>query len=55
LSTLPKRLEEGGFRWPKIENGVMRLSAAQLSALIEGLDWRRVRQAKDVAAPQLAG
>jgi transposase len=50
-----KRLEEGGFRWPKIENGVMRLSAAQLSALIEGLDWRRVRQAKDVAAPQLAG
>ena len=38
-----KRLEEGEFRWPKIEDGVMRLSAAQLSALLEGLDWRRVR------------
>jgi hypothetical protein len=38
-----ERLEEGEFRWPKIENGVMRLSAAQLSAL-EGLDWGRVRR-----------
>ena len=28
-----KRLEDGEFRWPKIEDGVMRLSAAQLSAL----------------------
>jgi transposase len=42
-----KRLEGGRFQWPKIENGVMRLSATQLSALIEGLDWRRVRAAKD--------
>jgi transposase len=50
-----KRLEEGGFRWPNIENGVMRLSAAQLSALLEGLDWRRVRQEKDTIAPQLPG
>ena len=50
-----KRLEEGEFRWPKIENGVMRLSAAQLAALLEGLDWRRVRQAKDTVAPQLPG
>jgi transposase len=49
-----KRLEEGQFRWPKIENGVMRLSAAQLSALIEGLDWRGVRQAKETVVPQLA-
>ena len=36
-----KRLEDGRFQWPKIENGVMRLSAAQLSALVEGLDWKR--------------
>jgi transposase len=50
-----KRLEEGAFRWPQIDNGVMRLSAAQLSALIEGLDWRRVRAAKDTAAPRLPG
>ena len=52
---LAKRLEEGDFFWPKIENGVMRLSAAQLSALLEGLDWKRVRAAKDVQAPLLPG
>lgn len=39
---LTKRLEGGRFRWPKIEDGVMRLSPAQLSALLEGLDWARV-------------
>ena len=49
------RLEEGAFHWPKIENGVMRLSAAQLSAPLEGLEWKRVRAAKDVQAPQLSG
>ena len=41
-----KRLEDGEFRWPKIEDGVMRLTAAQLSALLEGLDWRRVHEAR---------
>ena len=50
-----KRLEDGNFHWPKIEDGVMRLSAAQLSALLEGLDWRRVRPAHDVPAPLLPG
>ncbi len=42
LCLLAKRLEGAKFRWPKIEDGVMRLSPAQLSALIEGLDWSRV-------------
>jgi len=37
-----KRLEKGKFCWPRIEDGVMRLSAAQLGALLEGLDWMRV-------------
>lgn len=46
-----KRLEDGKFRWPRIEDGVMRLSAAQLSGLIEGLDWTRMH-ARRVAAPQ---
>jgi transposase len=46
-----KRLEEGHFRWPRIEDGVMRLSEAQLAALIEGLDWTRVH-ARDIARPQ---
>jgi transposase len=47
-----KRLEDGKFRWPKMEDGVIRLTAAQLSALLEGLDWRRVHEAKDVLAPE---
>ena len=47
-----KRLEGGKFRWPKIQDGVMRLSAAQLS-LLEGLDWSRVH-AQRVARPTAA-
>lgn len=37
-----KRLEQGTFAWPRIQDGVMRLSKAQFEALFEGLDWRRV-------------
>ena len=48
-----KRLEGGKFRWPKVEDGVMRLSPAQLSALLEGLDWSRVH-AQRVARPTVA-
>jgi transposase len=36
-----KRLENGKFSWSAIHDGVMRLSAAQLQALLEGLDWER--------------
>jgi transposase len=50
-----KRLEDGKFCWPKIEDGVVRLSAAQLSALLEGLDWKRVPEARQVSAPAIAG
>ncbi len=46
-----KRLEDGDFRWPKVQDGVLRLTAAQLAALLEGLDWRRVHEARHVAAP----
>ena len=37
-----KRLEQGAFAWPRIQDGVMQLSKAQFEALFEGLDWRRV-------------
>jgi transposase len=33
-----KRLEHGSFRWPPISNGVMRLTASQPAALVDGLD-----------------
>jgi transposase len=46
-----KRLEDSKFHWPKVQDGVMRLSAAELSALLEGLDWRRVHAARETAAP----
>ena len=46
-----KRLEDGRFRWPAIADGVIRLTAAQLSALFEGLDWRRVHETRETAAP----
>jgi transposase len=42
LCLYAKRLEDGQFRWPKVQDGVMRLTSAQLGALLEGLDWRRV-------------
>lgn len=51
LCLFAKRLEQGTFRWPKIEDGVIRLTPSQLSVLIEGLDWTRVR-AVEVRTPQ---
>lgn len=33
----------------------MRLSAAQLSALLEGLDWRLVHEARGTPAPAQPG
>jgi transposase len=35
-----KRLERGRFIWPVTRDGVVRLTAAQLSMLLEGIDWR---------------
>ncbi len=36
-----KRLERGRFVWPQATSGSVALSAAQLSMLLEGIDWRR--------------
>jgi transposase len=51
LMLVSKRLEQGVFRWPAINDGVMRLTSAQLSALLEGMDWTRVRAVR-VRTPQ---
>ena len=37
-----KRLEHGAFRWPPVIDGVMRLTPAQLDALVDGMDWSRL-------------
>jgi len=36
-----KRLERGRFIWPQATSGTVHLSSAQLSMLLEGIDWRR--------------
>jgi transposase len=48
LVLLWKRLEHGAFRWPPIS--VMRLTAPQLAALLDGMDWSRLHM-RDVARP----
>src|SRR5438093_13700122 len=41
LCLFAKRLEKGRFVWPKVDNGTVALTRAQLSMLLEGIDWRR--------------
>jgi transposase len=41
LCLFAKRLERGRFVWPQASQGSVALSAAQLSMLLEGIDWRR--------------
>lgn len=50
LVLVSKRLEQRAFKWPPITDGMMRLSPAQLAALVEGLDWTRVH-VPEVARP----
>ena len=41
LCLFQKRLERGRFIWPQADSGTVSLSRAQLSMLLEGIDWRR--------------
>ena len=49
MCLLAKRLERGRFVWPQAADGSVHLSAAQLSMLLEGIDWRTPRR----SAPEL--
>ena len=40
LLLLAKRLERGRFVWPQATEGKVSLTPAQLSMLLEGIDWR---------------
>ncbi|MFM0572083.1 IS66 family insertion sequence element accessory protein TnpB [Paraburkholderia caledonica] len=40
LWLLAKRLERGRFIWPQADGGKIHLTSAQLSMLLEGIDWR---------------
>jgi len=52
LCLFAKRLERGRFIWPQAQSGSVSLSAAQLSMLLEGIDWRRPQRTwrPDIAA-----
>jgi transposase len=47
-----KRLEKGRFTWPSTSTGAVTLSPAQISMLLEGLEWRNPQR---TWAPTLAG
>ena len=54
LVLVTKRLEKGRFVWPSpATDGVVRLSALQLSVLLSGLPWERL-QALPVSRPRAA-
>ena len=51
LCLFAKRLERGRFVWPQATSGTVSLTRAQLSMLLEGIDWRRPERSWD---PQLS-
>ena len=40
MSLYAKRLERGRFIWPQATDGAMVITPAQLSYMLEGIDWR---------------
>ncbi len=44
MNLFAKRLERGRFVWPQAQSGTVSLSAAQVSMLLEGIDWRRPKR-----------
>lgn len=49
-----KRLEKTKFCWPRIGHNRVRLNHAQLMALVDGLDWKKVQPMR-VSRPQMVG
>ncbi|MDU7525309.1 MAG: IS66 family insertion sequence element accessory protein TnpB [Roseomonas mucosa] len=52
LCLYAKRLERGKFVWPSATEGVVSLTPAQMSMLLEGIDWRRTAW---TARPEVVG
>lgn len=52
LCLFAKRLQRGRFVWPTSRDGVVTLTPAQLSMLVEGIDWRAPER---TWKPELAG
>jgi transposase len=54
LCLYAKRLDEAQFCWPRLGHSRVQLTSAQLLALVDGMDWKRVRPML-VKRPQSAG
>jgi transposase len=52
LSLYAKRLDHGRFVWPQTVGGAVALTPAQMSYLLEAIDWRNPQQ---TWRPQIAG
>jgi len=52
LSLYAKRLDRGRFVWPQTVDGVVALTAGQMSYLLEAIDWRNPQH---TWRPQVAG
>lgn len=52
MSLYAKRLERGRFVWPQAMDGVVALTPAMLSMLLEGIDWRHPQRSW---RPEMAG
>ena len=48
LCLLSKRLERGRFIWPQADSGKVHLTQAQLSMLLEGIDWKQPKHTRSV-------
>ena len=44
MNLFAKRLTDGRFVWPQTAVGTVALTNAELSMLLEGIDWRRTRR-----------
>ncbi|WP_436315746.1 IS66 family insertion sequence element accessory protein TnpB [Variovorax sp. LjRoot84] len=51
LMLLAKRLDQGRFVWPQETSGSVLLTPAQLSMLLEGIDWRMPVHTYDARCP----
>ena len=52
MSLYAKRLERGRFIWPQARDGAVVITPAQLSYMLEGIDWRNPIHS---SRPQAAG
>ncbi len=44
LCLFAKRLKQGRFIWPQATDGKVHLTQAQLSMLLEGIDWKQPKR-----------